>query len=70
MLRNTPTPILITAAYFMVCFVLLFIEPARSYAAIMLYIFPVIVFWAVWSIFTYGKSIAAKLKDDEFGYGG
>jgi hypothetical protein len=36
----------------------------------MLYILPLVFFWMAWSVFAYGKSIAKRLKDDEFGYGG
>jgi len=70
MLRNAPTPILLTIAYLFVSIVLLLIDGTRDYATIMLYILPVVFFFAGWSIFTYGKSLAKKLKDDEFGYGG
>jgi hypothetical protein len=70
MLLNAPTPILVTTGYVAVCTVLLFIDGTRGFAAVMLYILPLVIFWATWSVFAYGKNIAKRLQDDEFGYGG
>jgi len=70
MLRNAPTPILVTTGYLFACLVLLVIEVTRGFATVMLYILPAVIFWMAWSVIMYGKSIAKRLKDDEFGYGG
>lgn len=70
MLYNAPAPVLITVAYVLASGVLMIIEDTRSYATFMLYLLPAVIFWAAWSVISYGKSIAKKLKDDEFGYGG
>ena len=70
MIRNTPTPLLVTGVYIFACLLLQAIDETRGYGTIMLYALPAVICWMAWAVFTYAKSVAKRLKDDEFGYGG
>ena len=69
MLRNTSFSASLVMFYMLICFVLLQIEPTRDIAGIMLFCTPIPFAWMIYTVLVYGKSIANRLKDDEFGYG-
>jgi len=70
MIQNAPTSLLVTAVYVFTCLLLQAIDVTRGFGTIMLYALPAVVGWMAWAVFTYAKSVAQRLKDDEFGYGG